>query len=284
MNIIDGKAIAAKRRKHLTEKISKLPRKPGLTVFLVGDDPASAAYVRMKQKACEECGLHSELIKLPKETSQEALEEMIEEKNQDDTCDGILVQLPLPKHMDSKRILNLVDPSKDVDGFHPNNVGKLLIGEEDCFVSCTPFGVLTLLEETGIEIAGKNAVVIGRSNIVGKPMATLLLRENATITIVHSQSSEIESHCRNADILIAAVGKPGFVTSAMVKPGATVIDVGINRVVEEGKSKLVGDVAYDEVKEKAGAITPVPGGVGPMTIVTLLENTYKSALARGDHH
>jgi len=247
-----------------------------LAVILVGEDPASQVYVRNKKRACEYIGYNSLSYELPAETSQEELLKLIAELNSRKDVDGILVQMPLPGHIDEKTVIDAIDPSKDVDGFHPMNVGALCIGEKG-FVSCTPAGVIQLLKRgcENFDIAGKECVIVGRSNIVGKPMALLMLRENATVTIAHSKTKNLEEVCKRADILIAAVGKAGMITADHVKDGAVVIDVGINRN-EEGK--LCGDVRYDEVAGKAYAITPVPGGVGPMTIAMLMNNCYEAAL------
>ena len=276
MKLIDGKAVSAEIRKELEVEVKKLKEEkgitPGLAVVLVGEDPASKTYVASKEKACEKIGIYSEGHKLSADTSEEDLLKLIDELNNKDEIDGILVQLPLPSHIDEKKVLDKISPEKDVDGFHPINVGKLSIGEE-AFIPCTPHGVIKLMEHENIEMAGKKAVIIGRSNIVGKPAAMLLLQKNATVTICHSRTKDLAKVASEADILVAAIGKPNFVTADMVKEGATVIDVGINRV----DGKLVGDVDFEAVKEKAGYITPVPGGVGPMTITMLLFNTVVSA-------
>ncbi len=276
MKLIDGKAVSAEIRKELEVEVKKLKEEkgitPGLAVVLVGEDPASKTYVASKEKACEKIGIYSEGHKLSADTSEEDLLKLIDELNNKDEIDGILVQLPLPSHIDEKKVLDKISPEKDVDGFHPINVGKLSIGEE-AFIPCTPHGVIKLMEHENIEMAGKKAVIIGRSNIVGKPAAMLLLQKNATVTICHSRTKDLAKVASEADILVAAIGKPNFVTADMVKEGATVIDVGINRV----DGKLVGDVDFESVKEKAGYITPVPGGVGPMTITMLLFNTVVSA-------
>jgi len=271
--IIDGKKAAEELRIQLkkeTEKISG--RKPGLAVVLVGEDPASKVYVGNKIKACEEVGFYSRTEKLSSEITEEELLKLIAELNNNQEVDGILVQLPLPKHIKEEKIINAISHDKDVDGFHPLNTGKLFTGG-DSLVSCTPQGCIYLLKKYGVELQGKKAVVIGRSNIVGKPVGILLLNENCTLTFCHSRSKNIAAETSTADILIAAVGKAGFVTAEMVKAGAAVIDVGINRT-EEGK--LTGDVDFEEVSKKAGWITPVPGGVGPMTIAMLLNNTLKA--------
>ena len=278
--IIDGKLISAQIKDELKEKTAVLKAKGievTLAVVLVGEDPASQVYVRNKKKACEYVGFKSLSYELPAETSQEELLELIDELNGRDDVDGILVQMPLPSHINEKAVLDAISPAKDVDGFHPMNVGALCIGEEG-FVSCTPAGVIQLLKrgcEGNISIAGKECVIVGRSNIVGKPMALLMLRENATVTIAHSRTKNLEEVCKRADIIIAAVGKAGMITKDHVKPGAVVIDVGINRS-EDGK--LCGDVKFDEVSEIASAITPVPGGVGPMTIAMLMYNCYEAAI------
>lgn len=273
--IIDGKALGVKIRGRIAEEVAEISkkagRKPGLSVILVGENPASQVYVNMKEKACIEAGFNSSVYRLSQDTTLDELLNLIEELNKNDGVDGILVQLPLPDQIDEKAVLYSIDPKKDVDGFHPFNVGLLNIGEDTLF-PCTPYGVMKIFEEYGIELTGKNAVVIGRSNIVGKPMASLLLKGNATVTICHSKTKDIASICRSADIIVAAVGIPQFVTADFVKDGAVVIDVGINRV----DGKLVGDVNYSDVFDKCSYITPVPGGVGPMTIAMLMYNTLKS--------
>ena len=269
--IIDGKKISQDIKDELKEKVTALKdtgTEVALAVIQVGNDPASSVYVRNKKKACE----WSLSYELPEETTEDALIELIEKLNKDETVNGILVQLPVPKHIDPDKIIRTISPEKDVDGFHPQNVGKLVIGEEG-FVSCTPAGVIQLLKRSGIEISGKNCVVVGRSNIVGKPMALLMLRENATVTIAHSKTKNLKELCQTADILIVAIGKPQFITADYVKEGAVVIDVGIHR---DENNKLCGDVRYEEVAEKASAITPVPGGVGPMTIAMLMSNCVES--------
>lgn len=273
--IIDGKAIAKDIRGELALEVADLTkqgRQPGLAVVLVGDDPASAVYVRSKKRACEEVGIKSLVHRLPQETTQAELLSLIEELNLDSSIHGILVQLPLPKGLDEELVINTIAPQKDVDGFHPVNVGNLHIGQAG-FVPCTPAGVVELIKRTKVPIAGQNVVVLGRSNIVGKPVASLLLRENATVTICHSRTKDVAAECRRADILIAAVGRPQLVKKDWVKPGAVVIDVGINRVDGE----IVGDVDFAEVQKIAHAITPVPGGVGPMTIAMLLKATVRAA-------
>lgn len=278
--IIDGKLISGQIKDELREKTALLKEKGievTLAVILVGEDPASQVYVRNKKKACEYIGFRSLSYELPTETTQDELLKLIDELNGRKDVDGILVQMPLPKHIDEKTVINAISPSKDVDGFHPVNVGALCIGEKG-FVSCTPAGVIQLLKrgcDGKIDIAGKECVIVGRSNIVGKPMSLLMLRENATVTIAHSRTKNLEEVCKRADILIAAVGKAGMITKDHVKRGAVVIDVGINRG-EDGK--LCGDVKFDEVSEIASAITPVPGGVGPMTIAMLMNNCYEAAL------
>ena len=274
---IDGKAVALRIREEIAVRVEALKAKgvtPGLAVILVGSDPASEIYVRNKGIACEKAGMRSETIRMPEDTTQEALEAEIARLNADAGIDGILVQLPLPKHLDERRALQAILPEKDVDGFHPVNAGKLLAGEETV-VPCTPKGCMRLLREAGIETAGKEAVVIGRSNIVGKPMALLLMAANCTVTVCHRKTRDLTLHTRRADILVAAAGRAGFVTPDMVKPDAVVLDVGINRV----DGKVCGDVA-PEVAEVASAMTPVPGGVGPMTIAMLLENTLEAAERR----
>ncbi len=277
--IIDGKVISAQVKDEVKEKTAKLLEKTGvqvcLAVILVGEDPASQVYVRNKKRACEYVGFKSLSYELPESTSQEELLELIEKLNNDDTVHGILVQMPLPKHIDEKTVIDTISPKKDVDGFHPMNVGALCIGEEG-FVSCTPAGVIQLLKRSDIEISGKECVIIGRSNIVGKPMALLMLRENATVTVAHSRTKDLADVVRRADIVIAAIGKPKAITADFIKEGAVVIDVGINRNLETGK--LCGDVDYENVAPKCSAITPVPGGVGPMTIAMLMNNCLESAI------
>ena len=273
--ILDGKVMSEKLRAEIAARTAGLKAKgitPGLAVILVGNDPASEIYVRNKGKGCEEAGMYSRTIRLPEATTQEELDSEIEKLNADPAIHGILVQLPLPKHLDEQAALAKILPEKDVDGFHLINAGHMLTGTEGV-IACTPRGALYMIKSTGIDLNGKEAVVIGRSNIVGKPMAMLLLRENCTVTMCHSRTQNLAEHTRRADILVAAVGKAGFVTADMVKPGAIVIDVGINRV--DGKVK--GDVDFDAVKEVAGWITPVPGGVGKMTITMLLMNAVEAA-------
>ena len=274
-NILSGKTMSEELRAEIASRVSALKAKgltPGLAVILVGNDPASEIYVRNKGNGCTEVGMYSRTINMPAETTQEELESAIDALNNDPAIHGILVQLPLPKHLDENAALAKILPEKDVDGFHLINAGHMLTGTEGV-VACTPRGALHMIKSTGVSLSGKEAVVIGRSNIVGKPMAMLLLKENCTVTICHSRTQNLAEHTRRADILVAAVGKAGFVTADMVKPGAIVIDVGINRV--DGKVK--GDVDFDAVKEVAGWITPVPGGVGKMTITMLLMNTVEAA-------
>jgi len=274
--IIDGKIISAEIRKDLADKISVLKGKNikiGLAVVLVGQNPASQVYVRNKIKACEETGIKSFAYYLPENVTESELKELVVSLSANKDINGILVQLPLPKTINESNILKLIPPEKDVDGFSAVNVGNLLLNEKT-LVACTPFGVLQMLKHENIEISGKNAVIIGRSNIVGKPMAMLLLHENATVTICHSKTQNLKEICSKADILVAAIGKPKFVTADMVKQGAVVIDVGINRI----DGKLCGDVDFENIKDKTSYITPVPGGVGPMTITMLLKNTYIATL------
>ncbi len=275
--MIDGKALAAKVKEEVAQKAAQLSAKPALAVIIVGDNPASRVYVNGKKKDCGECGFYSEEYALPEETTQKQLLDLIDQLNGREDMDGILVQLPLPKHLDEREVLRAIRPDKDVDCFHPYNVGKLMIGE-DGFVPCTPYGVVRMLKEYDIDIRGKHCVVVGRSNIVGKPQAILMLREDATVTICHSRTPDLAAECRRADILIAAVGRVGLITADMVKEGAVVIDVAMNRN-EQGK--LCGDVCYDEVAQKASYITPVPGGVGPMTRAMLMENTLYAAIQHG---
>jgi len=284
--IIDGKAFAEGLRARVgtlaADFTARAGRQPGLTVVLVGEDPASAVYVRSKGKATEAAGMKSDTIRLPAETSEAELLDVVRKLNADGTVDGILVQLPLPKHINENAVIATIDPNKDVDGFHPVNAGRLATGLNG-FVPCTPLGCLMLLKDRLGDLAGKEAVVIGRSNIVGKPMAQLLLGESCTVTIAHSKTKDLPNVVRRADIVVAAVGRPEMVKADWIKPGAAVIDVGINRIdAGEGKTRLVGDVAFDEVKEVAGAITPVPGGVGPMTIAVLLRNTLVAAHRNAD--
>ncbi|PIR21104.1 MAG: bifunctional methylenetetrahydrofolate dehydrogenase/methenyltetrahydrofolate cyclohydrolase FolD [Deltaproteobacteria bacterium CG11_big_fil_rev_8_21_14_0_20_47_16] len=273
MQLIDGKKIAQERQDAVTKAVQKLATPPHLVVVLVGEDSASVVYTRNKHATCEKVGMKSTLLKLPATISEDDLLSKIHDLNQERDVHGILIQLPLPKHISADRIMDAIDPHKDVDGFHPENVGLLHLGQPR-FVPCTPKGVMTLLDSIDYDCAGKNAVVIGRSNIVGKPMAELLLQRNATVTICHSKTKDITTITRTADILVAAAGKPHLVTADWVKPGACVIDVGIHRMPD---GKLTGDVDFDSVSKIAGWITPVPGGVGPMTIATLLENTLQAA-------
>ena len=277
--IIDGKQVAARCREELKQQVAALRARgiiPGLAVILVGEDPASQVYVRNKHRACEELGIHSEQYTLPAETDRQTLLDLITELNGREEIDGILVQLPLPGHLDEKEILSAIDPAKDVDSFHPQNVGRLVIGDY-FFAPCTPSGILTLIDSAGVDLTGKECVVIGRSNIVGKPMALMLLHRNATVTVCHSKTRDLPSVTRRADVLISAVGKAGCVTADMVKPGAVVIDVGVNR---NQAGKLCGDVDFESVSRVAGYLTPVPGGVGPMTITMLLRSTVLSAQNR----
>ena len=274
--ILDGKALSARIKDELKSECAALKEKginPCLAVIIAGDDPASRVYVNNKKAACEYIGIKSLEYALPADVSQSELMELIDTLNADSSVDGILVQLPLPSHLDEKEVLYRIRPEKDVDAFHPVNVGKIMIGDYD-FLPCTPAGVMELIAESGVEIAGKQCVVVGRSNIVGKPQSMLLLHKNGTVTICHSRTKNLAEVCRSADILVAAVGRPKFITADMVKEGAVVIDVGINRG-EDGK--LCGDVDFDEVSKIAGAITPVPGGVGPMTISMLMRNTLTAA-------
>ena len=274
---IDGKRISAEIRAEIKEETAAFARErgylPGLAVVIVGEDPASQVYVRNKKRACEEVGFYSEVYELPEQTTQKELNALVERLNADQKIHGILVQLPLPKHLDENEVLLRIDPSKDVDAFHPLNVGKIMIGDYD-FLPCTPAGVMALLERSGIDPAGKKCVVVGRSNIVGKPMAMLLLHANGTVTVCHSKTRELAAVCREADILVVAIGRADFVGADMVKEGAVVIDVGMNRRAD---GKLTGDVDFAAVEPIASAITPVPGGVGPMTITMLLKNTLTAA-------
>jgi methylenetetrahydrofolate dehydrogenase (NADP+)/methenyltetrahydrofolate cyclohydrolase len=274
--IIDGKAIAAAMRAKLGARVATLPFRPGLAVVLVGDDPASSVYVRSKDRAATAAGIAAQTIRLPADTSEEALLTRIARLNADPAIDGILVQLPLPSHIATRTVIEAVDPEKDVDGFHPLNAGHLAAGYPG-LVPCTPLGVMKLLAEAGVALAGARALVLGRSAIVGRPMVALLLAANATVTVAHSRTRDLPAECRRADVLVAAVGKPEMVRGDWIAPGATVIDVGVNRLPD---GRLVGDVAFAEVSQAAGAITPVPGGVGPMTIACLLENTMTAALRR----
>ena len=279
-HLLDGKALAKKIQSELKAKVAnlepKIGRPPGLAVLMVGDNPASAVYVRNKERACQKVGIASMGQHFPADATQQELEEIIEQLNQNERVDGILVQLPLPSHLDSIALLRCINPDKDADGLHQVNLGKL-VRSEFGLRSCTPGGVMRLLKEYNIPISGKKAVVVGRSILVGKPVALMLLEQNATVTMAHSKTQDLGAVCRDADILVAAVGKPEMITRDMVKKGAVVIDVGINRVKgKEGKSKLVGDVAFEEVAEIASYITPVPGGIGPMTVAMLLSNTVQS--------
>ena len=273
--IIDGKKISTEIKDELKEQVAKL-KEEGVEVTLavvkVGEDPASAVYVRNKEKSCEYIGINSKKIEMPEETTEEELLALVDDLNTDPAINGILVQLPLPKHIDENKILLAIDPMKDVDGFHPVNVGKMVIGEES-FLPCTPAGIIEMIKRSGLDIEGKECVIIGRSNIVGKPMAILMLRENATVTVTHSRTKDLPEVCKRADIIVAALGKAKFVTKDFVKEGAIIIDVGMDRD-EDGK--LCGDVDFDEVKDIASAITPVPGGVGPMTVTMLLVNCLRS--------
>lgn len=273
---IDGKAVAAKIKTQVAREVTALKEQgiqPGMAVVLVGNDPASKIYVNNKKKACAETGIYSEEYMLPAETTQEELLALISKLNADEKINGILVQSPLPKHLDEKLVVEHIDPNKDVDAFHAYNVGRIMIGDF-AFLPCTPAGVIELIRATGVEIAGKNCVVVGRSNIVGKPMAMLLLHNNGTVTICHSKTRNLAEICRSADILVAAVGRPKFFTADMVKPGAIVIDVGMDR---DENGKLCGDVDYSAVEPIASYITPVPGGVGPMTIAMLMKNAVNAA-------
>ena len=276
-NIIDGKTISKNVMSEIAAAVVKFNEKydcaPGLAVIIVGNDPASQVYVRNKKRACEEVGFYSEVYELPESTTQYELMELVERLNHSDKIHGILVQLPLPKHLDETEVLLKIKPEKDVDAFHPYNVGKIMIRDYD-LLPCTPAGVMVLLQKSCIDVSGKRCVVIGRSNIVGKPMAMLLLHANGTVTICHSRTQNLKEICREADIIVACVGKPEFVKGDMIKDGAVVVDVGINRTVD---GKLVGDVDFAEVEPKASYITPVPGGVGPMTITMLLQNTLTAA-------
>lgn len=273
--ILDGKATAKKLRQQVAAQAAQLPRKPGLAVILVGEDPASQIYVRNKEKDCALCGFESFETRLPAETTQEALLDKIAQLNADPAVDGILVQLPLPRHIDEHAVLSAIRPDKDADAFHPENVGLMVTGEPPVW-PCTPFGVMELLREYGISAAGKHCVVVGRSNIVGKPMALLLLRDNGTVTICHSRTSDLEAEVRRADILVAAVGKPGLIPGEWVREGAVVIDVAMNRGAD---GKLCGDVDFEGASARAAYITPVPGGVGPMTRAVLMRNVLALAQA-----
>ena len=275
--IIDGKAISSQIREEIAQKVKEYNAKtgqlPGLAVVIVGENPASQVYVRNKKKACEQVGFNSWVYEMPEDTTQEELNALIDKLNNDDAVHGILVQLPLPKHLDEEQVILRIKPEKDVDAFHPYNVGRITIGNPK-FLPCTPAGIMELLHRSDIEISGKECVVIGRSNIVGKPMALLLLSENGTVTVCHSRTRDLKEVCKRADILVVAIGKADFVTADMVKEGAVVIDVGMNRNAD---GKLTGDVDFNSVSEVASYITPVPGGVGPMTITMLLQNTLRAA-------
>jgi methylenetetrahydrofolate dehydrogenase (NADP+)/methenyltetrahydrofolate cyclohydrolase len=285
--LIDGAAIGRLVRDDVATEVARLETLgvvPGLSVVLVGEDPASAVYVRSKGKACEEAGMRGETIRLPADTSEAQLLEQVDALNADPRVHGILVQMPLPKHMSADKVIRRIRPEKDVDGFHPVNVGKLSIGERDGFVPCTPAGAIELLMRSGVETRGKDAVIVGRSNIVGKPMAALLLQDapggNASVTVCHSRTTDLAAHTRRADILVAAIGRPEMITGDMIKPGAVVIDVGINRVNDASVPKgyrIVGDVEFASARAVASLITPVPGGVGPMTIAMLMKNTVRAA-------
>jgi len=284
--IISGTEVAKEIREELKVELAELKEKhnivPGLVTILVGEDPASQSYVAAKNKTAHAIGIHSEQVTLDADTPEEELLELVKKYNADDKINGILVQLPLPKHIDEAKILNTINPDKDVDGFHPVNIGRMVLGEK-CFLPCTPHGVLELLARSGVETSGAEVVIIGRSNIVGKPMANLMLQKrpsgNATVTLCHTRTKDMAEHCRRADIIIAAVGVPKLVTADMVKDGVAIMDVGVNRIgkTESGKAILAGDVDFEGVKEKASVITPVPGGVGPMTITMLMKNTLQSA-------
>lgn len=273
MTLLDGKTLAAKIKEQVREEAKRLPRRPGLAVVLVGNDPASRVYVTSKRKDCEECGFYSEEYALLEDTTQEELLELVSALNSREDIDGILVQLPLPRHLNEEAVIEAISPQKDVDGFHPMSAGNLLIGRPG-FLPCTPAGVMELLDEYGVVPAGKHAVVVGRSNIVGKPMALLLLRRDATVTVCHSKTPDLAEKCRQADILVSAVGRTGLITADMVKEGAAVVDVAMNR---NEAGKLCGDVDFDTVAPKAAFITPVPGGVGPMTRAVLMQNTLLAA-------
>jgi len=285
--LIDGTAIGRRVRQDVAKEVARLGElgvTPGLSVVLVGDDPASAVYVRSKGKACEEAGMRGETIRLSADTTEAELLEHVDRLNADSNVHGILVQMPLPRHMSADKVIRRIRPEKDVDGFHPVNVGKLSIGERDGFVPCTPAGAIELLVRSGVDTRGKDAVIIGRSNIVGKPMAALLMQDapggNATVTVCHSRTVNLAGHVRRADIVVAAIGKPEMITGDMIKPGAVVIDVGINRVADASVPKgyrIVGDVHFASAREVASLITPVPGGVGPMTIAMLMQNTVRAA-------
>ncbi len=279
--LIDGKKISQDLKDEVKAQVSELKAKGvevALAVILVGNDPASTVYVGNKKKACEYTGIRSESYELPEDTSEKELLDLVERLNNDDKIDGILVQLPLPKHIDEDKVIRSIFPDKDVDGFHPESVGRLSIGAKG-FVSCTPAGVIELLKRSNTPLDGANAVVVGRSNIVGKPMSMLLLRENATVTVCHSHTKNLKEVCKNADVLVVAIGQPKFIDASYIKEGATVIDVGIHRV-DDGSKKLCGDVDFESAEKVAGKITPVPGGVGPMTIAELMNNCLQSALMK----
>ncbi len=276
--VMDGKALAAEIKQALRKRCAALSRPPRLAVVLVGDDPASAVYVRNKEQDCAQCGISCADHRLPADTSQQELLALVAELNRDKTVDGILVQLPLPAHLDAGQVLRAIDPEKDVDAFHSENVGRLHLGQPR-YLPCTPAGIMALLKKYGIDPAGRHCVVVGRSNIVGKPMAALLLQADATVTVCHSRTPDLHEQCLRADILVSAAGRRGLITADMVKEGAVVVDVAMNRAPD---GKLCGDVDYAAVAEKAGYITPVPGGVGPMTRAMLMENTYRAALGRQD--
>ena len=275
VTILDGKMCSEKRLELLKKEIAESGLHPHLATVIVGNDPASQMYVRMKHRACEKVGIGSVGVELPPESTTRAVVDRVRALNRDNTIDGILVQLPLPKQIDAERVIGAISPDKDVDGYHPENMGHLFLGKPR-FSSCTPAGIMTLLSEYNIPVAGARAVIAGRSIDVGRPMAALLLNADATVTICHSKTKDLAEELWRADILVSAIGKPHFITASMVKPGAVVIDVGINQL----DGKLVGDVDFEAVKESASAITPVPGGVGPMTIATLMENTFRSAKER----
>ena len=279
--LIDGKKISQDLKDEVKAQVSELKAKGvevALAVILVGNDPASTVYVGNKKKACEYTGIRSESYELPEDTSEKELLDLVERLNNDDKIDGILVQLPLPKHIDEDKVIRSISPDKAVDGFHPESVGRLSIGAKG-FVSCTPAGVIELLKRSNTPLDGANAVVVGRSNIVGKPMSMLLLRENATVTVCHSHTKNLKEVCKNADVLVVAIGQPKFIDASYIKEGATVIDVGIHRV-DDGSKKLCGDVDFESAEKVAGKITPVPGGVGPMTIAELMNNCLQSALMK----
>ena len=281
MQIINGKEVSSNVKARVKAECEELKAKgvvPGLAVIIVGEDPASQVYVRNKERACEECGFYSKKYALPENTTQKELNNLIIELNNDKSINGILCQLPLPKHLNDKEVINSIAPIKDVDAFHPENVGRIMIGDYS-FLPCTPAGIIELIKSTGVEISGKKAVVIGRSNIVGKPMAMLLLHENATVEIAHSRTKDLKETARSADILVVAIGKAKFVKSDMVKDGAIVIDVGMDR---DENGKLCGDVDFEDVKDKCSFITPVPGGVGPMAISMLMKNTLTAAKIQND--